>query len=439
MRLLAAVITVSAAIAVASARQPSSAPALDAALRAFWAADSSGRAEAAVRQIAATGAGFDAVAARLRRGREYGKRPTGRVDLPSRVNGLALDNVVEVPEDYDPARAWPLRVMLHGGVGRAAPARGGAAPRPLANRIPGAGELVLHPRAWSGIEWWTDAQVENVFALIDRVKRDYNVDESRVYVTGISDGGTGVYYLAMRAATPWAACVSLNGQPLVLANPDVGADGQLFAHNLVNCPMRAVNGGRDQLYPAASVAPVMEMLRRGKVPMEFQVYPEAGHDVSWWPQERARFEAFVQAHPRAAHPERVSWEADRADRGNRFRWVAIDRLGDRTLDVSLEDVNRFTMRTGRTVPLFDRSRSSGRVDAVRRGNAFEVRTRGVRAFTLLLSPDVVNFAEPVRVTVNGRTVHEARVAADIATLLQWAARDNDRTMLYGAELKITVP
>jgi hypothetical protein len=31
------------------------------------------------------------------------------------------------------------------------------------------------------------------------------------------------------------------------------------------------------------------------------------------------------------------------------------------------------------------------------------------------------------------------VARDITTLLMWAARDNDRTMLYGAELHVTVP
>jgi hypothetical protein len=36
-------------------------------------------------------------------------------------------------------------------------------------------------------------------------------------------------------------------------------------------------------------------------------------------------------------------------------------------------------------------------------------------------------------------VHDAIVNKDVATLQKWAARDNDRTMLYGAELKIAVP
>ena len=34
-------------------------------------------------------------------------------------------------------------------------------------------------------------------------------------------------------------------------------------------------------------------------------------------------------------------------------------------------------------------RRSGRVDIVRKGNAFEAKSRGVREFTLLLSPDVI--------------------------------------------------
>jgi hypothetical protein len=243
----------------------------------------------------------------------------------------------------------------------------------------------------------------------------------------------------MRASTPWAACIPLNGHPSVLANPDVGADGELFPGNLVNCPLHIVNGGRDRLYPAASVAPLIEMFRRGGVPLEFQVYPEAGHDVSWWPEERARFEAFLAGHARVAHPERISWETERTDRYNRFRWLVIDRLGKRSSDVRLEDVNSFSPAPTMSVPLYDRSKPSGRVDVTRHGNVFDVKTRGVQEFTLLLSPDVIDFARPVQVTVNGHSVHDRLVMKESATLLRWAARDNDRSMLYGAELTVAVP
>ena len=51
-------------------------------------------------------------------------------------------------------------------------------------------------------------------------------------------------------------------------------------------------------------------------------------------------------------------------------------------------------RRGPERALFGRGRASGRVDVTRTGNRFEARTRGVTRFTLLLSPDVIDFAAP---------------------------------------------
>ena len=437
MRTAVVCVLLASSAVLASVRQPPST--LDSALRTFWSAETTERRITATAAVLTSGASYDDLAKRLKAGREYRPARSGRVTLPASDRGVSLDNMLEVPADYSPSRTWPLRVALHGGVGRPAPGPNDPPARQLMTRIPIAGELVLHPRAWSGSEWWTPGQVENIVKLVDRIKRDYNVDESRIYVTGISDGGTGVYFLAMREATLWAACLPHNGHPAVLANPASGADGLLFASNLVNCPLRVVNGGRDPLYPAASVAPLIAMFRRGGVPIEFQVYENAGHDVGWWPEERPRYEQFLAAHRRAAHPDRISWATERTDRYNRFRWLVIDRLGTRGSDRPLPDVNRFDAGDGRETTLFGRPRPSGRVDVVRRGNMFEVETRGVGAFTLLLSPDVIDFAAPVRVSVNGQVVHQAIVTRSRETLVTWAARDHDRTMLYGAELKVSVP
>jgi hypothetical protein len=42
------------------------------------------------------------------------------------------------------------------------------------------------------------------------------------------------------------------------------------------------------------------------------------------------------------------------------------------------------------------------------------------------------------VTVNGQTTFDGRVPPSVETLLKWAARDNDRTMLFAAELYVKV-
>ena len=87
--------------------------------------------------------------------------------------------------------------------------------------------------------------------------------------------------------------------------------------------------------------------------------------------------------------------------------------------------------------LFVRTRPSGRVDLTRRGNSVEMATRGVAALTLLISPDAFDLAQPIKVVVNGRPAFDGRVEASLPTLLKWAARDNDRTMLFAVELHIT--
>jgi len=88
--------------------------------------------------------------------------------------------------------------------------------------------------------------------------------------------------------------------------------------------------------------------------------------------------------------------------------------------------------------MFLRPVPTGRVDLVRTGNTVEATTRGVSAFTLLLSPDSFDLKQPVKVISNGREVFNRRVLPSVRTLLEWAARDNDRTMLYAAEIKIVL-
>ena len=60
----------------------------------------------------------------------------------------------------------------------------------------------------------------------------------------------------------------------------------------------------------------------------------------------------------------------------------------------------------------------------------------VRRFTVLISPDVFDIGAPIRVIANGDVVFEGMVRPDVETLRKWAASDNDRTMLYAAEVTV---
>ncbi|MCC7033413.1 MAG: hypothetical protein IT179_11330 [Acidobacteria bacterium] len=438
MRLAAAACAVAGTAALAPAVGTLAQPRAGQAMARYLQAPDAAAAEVAAEAVAQSGITIAQAVARLKAGRAYASMPSGASTIRlTASDGTIIETLLEVPASYTPTRRWPVRVQLHGGVSR--PASGGDA-RPLApNRIQGEEAIYLQPRGHGRAEWWHVNQFENTVALLDRVKRAYNIDENLVYMTGVSDGATGAYFYAMKLTTPFSAFLPLNGNMRVLATPSTRANGQLYAGNLVNKPLFIVNGGRDPLYPLSAVEPHVEMLSAAGATVAFRPQPEAGHDTSWWPAEREAFERFVREHPRDPHPAFLSWESERTDRYNRAHWLVIDEIGRRPGDdTALTDVNTFGVEGGRQ-RMFPRTWPSGRVDVRRQGNRFEARTRGVSAFRLLLSPDVVDFSSPVTVLVNGSVVFNGMVAEDLRTLLAWNARDNDRTMLYSADLPIRVP
>jgi PDZ domain-containing protein len=115
----------------------------------------------------------------------------------------------------------------------------------------------------------------------------------------------------------------------------------------------------------------------------------------------------------------------------------IDLLVARAnLPVELSGVYQPQIVQGPPRHLFARGGTTGRVDLTRVGNTVTAATHGVAAFTLLLSPDQFDLSKPVKVVANGRTVFDAKVEKSVATLMKYAAVDNDRTMLFGAELHV---
>jgi len=403
---------------------------------AFFAAETPADAQTAAEKLVAAGADFDRTYARLKQGRFYGDEKRGEYSLRWKSkSGPVFNNVVDVPSGYDPTKPMQLRVQLHGGVGRPSPntpARGDkpsglSSPARTVNRIEGEQQIYLHPSGWAAAQWWDEEQIDNILRAVDALKRKYNIDESRIYLTGISDGGTGVYYMALKEPNPWSSYLPLNGSIAVIRAPQNGADGEMYGNNLTNAPLYIVNGELDNLYPVDQVEPHVKWFQSMGVPLVFSPQPGAGHNTAWWPTEREPFETFVREHARIAHPAKLSWETERTDKFNRNRWLVIDELR--------QDASRETELKDRG--FFQHTKLSGRVDVTRDGNAFDAKVRDVAAVTLLLSPDVIDFSKPVTVTVNDKPAFAGLVKKDPATLLRWAARDNDRTTLYGAELRMT--
>ncbi len=417
---LAAVLLVRAAQAQSGAK---------AAFEKFFAADSADAAAHNVADIEKAGVSFDGAWRRLKAGRSYAPQQSGVVILKNRTeDGVDHSYAVNVPAGYDPARRYQVRFQLHGGVGGRPDnsARGTGEIGALA----GAEQIYVLPYAGGETPWWTNDQILNLNAIVDSLKRTYNVDENRVVVSGVSDGATGAYYIAMRDSTPFASFLPLNGFIMVLTSDEID-DGFMFPNNLRNKPLFVVNGGRDRLYPTRNVEPFTKHLISSGIEIDYHPQPEGEHNTKWWPEVKDSFEQFAADHPRNPHPEKLTWEAgDKIH--NRAHWLVIDEFGPAAGEAkALPDAN---FRADGS--MFPRFKAAGRVDLVRKGNTVEAATKGVTAFTLLLSPDAFDFDQPVKVVANGTQVFNARVERSVKTLLKWAAADNDRTMLYGAEVQI---
>lgn len=509
------------AILVALASLAAAPSALDTAFKKFWDAANPQEAAKAADALVNSGVNFDEAYARLKRGRTYAAdAPHGVVRLH---HHFALGDFwysVDVPQNYDPARSYQVRVQLHGGVmGRQdGTIRGNGSIGALA----GAEQIYVLPASWKDAPWWSTSQVQNMRAILDTVKRLYNVDENRIVLAGVSDGATAAYYFAMLDTTPFASFLTLNGALAVLQSPSIGLDGSLFPQNLVNKPFFIVNGGRDPLYPTSLVEPYIEHIKKKGVEVLYHAQPNGVHNTSWWPQEKDAVETFVHDHPRHPLPDHLSWQTDLKNDSNRAHWLVIDKLMDKSdMREPLPDVNIFARgpqeefgarvdgsdglriwalvrnsdadsfgfrpgdivtkingqppppgknflewlntsepRTDMTItvtrdgepldlhgffdpveplpplPLFPYRSMPGRVDLDREGNTVRATTRGVTEFTLLLSPDMFDFNQPLKVVADGRTVFEGKAKKTVATLMRWAAHDNDRTMLFGAEVHV---
>src|SRR5215468_833857 len=412
--------------------------AVDTAFQKFWDAHSPGDASRLIDGVINSGVSYDEALRRLKQGRSYAAQKSGVVMTTNRTQDKVEHYyAVNVPANYDPGRRYQVRFQLHGGVmGRSTnqPRNSGEI-----GALAGAEQFYVIPYSWTEAPWWSDDQVLNLTAIVDALKRTYNIDENRVVVSGVSDGGTGAYYLAMRDTTPFASFLPLNGFIMVLANIDTGIREQLYPNNLRNKPMYVVNGGRDRLYPTAAVEPYVMHLKKAGVATDYHPQPLGEHNTAWWPDVKESYERFVTDHPRDPSPAKLTWEASDLTHG-RAHWLVITKLGKTPSDVkNLPDANEYSPVDVLAVPLFEHRQRSGRVDLTRTGNTVEAVSRGVAEFTLLISADAFDLSQPIKVVANGKTMFDGKVQPSVATLMKWAARDNDRTMLYAAEIDVTLP
>jgi phospholipase/carboxylesterase len=226
------------------------------------------------------------LAAKLPPVSEFFVDPALREDagLKTRLAGPATDNTgiihdhnepgnrggfsLYVPEYYTPDRAWPLVMALHGGSGN-----GRGFLWSWLRDARSFGAIVAAPTATGGT--WAlmgeDADTPNLARILDLVRSRWNIDSSRLLLTGMSDGGTFCYVSGLQSGSPFThlAPVAATFHPLMAEVAD--------AERLRGLPVYLVHGRLDWMFPVQVARQTREALSAAGADVTYRELDDLSH------------------------------------------------------------------------------------------------------------------------------------------------------------------
>ncbi len=216
---------------------------------------------------------------------------TGFLDRTLNQGGQRHHYQVYVPAEYATRTDWPVILYLHGagerGTDGLRPTQAGlgAALRKAPSRYPA---IVVIPQIPLGTQW-TGAQADLALAALDLVLRDYKVDADRVYLTGLSMGGHGTWYLAYRhperfaAAAPicgWTHQLASHGFMVPVVPAEAGSALPVLARRLARLPLWLFHGDQDSVVPVQGSRAAFAALQAESTVAHYTEYPGLNHN-SW--------------------------------------------------------------------------------------------------------------------------------------------------------------
>jgi predicted peptidase len=217
-----------------------------------------------------------------------GQNQTGFLDRSVAIDGVEYPYQVYVPRDYDATRSWPVILFLHG-----AGERGedgliqtevgiGSAIRRTPDRYPAVVVLPQVPLDST----WQGAPGRAAMGALDRTIEEFNTDSTRVYLTGMSMGGNGTWYLAYQHPDRFAAiapiCGFVSSSRLVASFvPDgEGSAFERLAERIRHIPTWIVHGDADDVVPVLESRSMHDALRAAGAAVHYVELPGVGHN-SW--------------------------------------------------------------------------------------------------------------------------------------------------------------
>lgn len=182
---------------------------------------------------------------------------------------VSLPYLLYLPPEYEQQGDWPLVMFLHG-MGERGSDLSAVTIHGMAKLI-AAGQdfpfVVVSPQCPLG-SYWTE-QLEALEALLDHVTDTLKIDQRRVYLTGLSMGGYGTWYLASRCPQRFAAIAPICGGGLPWA-----------AERLAQVPVWAFHGSKDDIVHPQESRRMVQAVKEAGGSARLTMYKDVGHN-SW--------------------------------------------------------------------------------------------------------------------------------------------------------------
>lgn len=330
-----------------------------------------------------------------------------------------------------PAEGWPCYLYLHGSGPRESEWETGWKLAQYFADSPSAYVIPQIPNEGKWYRWWQKSKLWAWNHLLRWALARPDIDASRLYIFGISEGAYGSQRLASYYADYFAAAGPMaGGEPLKNAPVE----------NLGNIAFSFLTGAQDQMFyrdfltrNTRNALDSIAALYPGEYHHRVEIIPGRGHHIDYAPTT-----PWLSRHRRAAQPRHFLWENLEVDSVKRDNFYNLQVLAETdayrtsyefsagadnvvTLSVKgVEYATTFTDPWWDIEMLFSRTYSPAAHGRLR----------------IFLSEELVDLSRPVTVMVNGRRLFHGRLKPSRNVMLQSARLWGDPLRLFPTAVEV---
>ncbi len=358
-------------------------------------------------------------------------RPHGIRELtaPGQTEHGDFSYFVQLPPEYDPYRKYPTLLVLNGAYNspdQEVSFWAGAPQRDADGNVigPRNGQAMRHGYITIAVDWQKPQQYyyeyslrehEAVLACLRDAMRRFSIDTDRVFLSGHGIGGDAAWDLAQAHPDMWAGVI-----PFVAKHDEVKRYVRFYGDNAEYVPLYFVAGEKDGRKMSENAAlwdeflrkrfdtTVVEYLGRGQEPFHDEIL----YIFEWMG---------LPNHRRVGSPREFTCKTMRPW-DNYFWWI---EGRDFPKEVHPQ---QWPIRGVRPNEVYGR---------ITKQNTLRAKTSAAKT-TIWLSPDVVDFSQPIDIKINGSKVTKARGSTEpnLRVLLEDVRTRGDRIRPFWAKLEM---